>query len=156
MKKIIYFTIIFLFTAACDSKEQAPIQLNIHSFELDQSCFSAIKLQGTEVVITNDSDYRYFEDSIRVYWFQSCDTLSLPIVDFDSSFFIGKFTQTAGCSVSYSSQVKFYADQDLYIYIISTTGIGTCEMLHSAFNCAIVPRQSEQAYVQMQAEYFQE
>lgn len=156
MKKIIYFLILFLLVLACSSEEQKSIKLNIQSFKLNQNCFSAIKLQNAEVIITNAADYKYFEDSIRVYWFNSCDTTTLPIIDFDSCFFVGKYTQIAGCSVSYSSLVQFYPDQNLYNYLISTTGIGTCERLNSAFNCAIIPKQSEQINVQMQAEYFQQ
>jgi hypothetical protein len=157
MKKVFLAALLFSLIISCSQNDtEQPINVQIESFNLNQNCFSAIKLQDAEVVITNASDYKYFEDSIRVNWFQSCDTITLPKIDFDSSFFVGKYTQTAGCSVSYTSQVKFYTDQNLYNYKISTTGIGTCERLNSAFNCAIVPRQTEQINVQMRAEYFQQ
>jgi hypothetical protein len=153
MKKLLLYAVLSLIIYSCKNDDPTPIQLSINSFELNQNCFSAIKLQQAEVIITNAEDYKIFEDSIRVFWFPSCDTVYLPVIDFDSSFFAGIYTQVPGCSVSYESQVYFSAEQSLYNYIIFVNSIGNCERLNSAFNCAIIPRKSNQLVVKMNVEY---
>jgi hypothetical protein len=152
MKNLLVLALVSQIWLGCSNDEPNPVQLPIQSFEMNENCFSSQSLQQMEVVITNAEEYQAFENSIRRHFIESCDTTHFPPIDFDSSFFVGKYTQTSGCSFSYESNVLFQANQSLYTYIITVTSVGTCEMLHTAFNCAIIPRRSEQINVQMQVE----
>ncbi|HAN00671.1 MAG TPA: hypothetical protein DCQ26_18915 [Marinilabiliales bacterium] len=157
MKKLFALFGACLLFFGCSQEDSENLNaLQIKTFEMNQNCFSYIKLDQAEIVITNASDYRVFEDSIRVYWFQSCDTAHLPEIGFDTAFFVGKYTQVPGCSARYESQAFYNPESDSYKFQISAIGIGTCEKLNSAFNCAIIPKQSENYTVQMEVEYYQE
>lgn len=157
MKKLFaIFGACLLFFGCSQEDSENLNELQITTYKLNQSCFSAIKLEQAEVVITNAGDYQIFEDSIRVYWSQSCDTIHLPEIGFDTAFFVGKYTQVPGCSARYESQAFYNPELDSYKFQISAIGIGTCEKLNSAFNCAIIPKQSENYTVQMEVNYGQE
>lgn len=146
MKTIIRSLIVIFLLAAC-SKETEKIKLDVVFFELNSECFSTLKLQQAEIVITSAVDYQLFQDTIKRYFFPYCDTTNLPIIDFELDFFAGKFTQTSGCSATFNRNVFFQPDNASYDYDIEMIGEGTCEMLISSFNCAIIPRQSAKEVV---------
>jgi hypothetical protein len=146
MKTIILSVIAFVIFVGC-SKESERIKLDAVFFELNSECFSTLKLQRAEIVITSAADYQTFQDTIKRYFFPYCDTTNLPAIDFEQDFFAGKFTQTSGCSATFNRGVFFQPDNASYEYAIEMTGEGTCEMLLGSFNCAIIPRQSDKEIV---------
>jgi hypothetical protein len=146
MKTIIRSLIVIFLLASC-SKESEKIKLDAVFFELNSDCFSTIKLQQADVIITNTADYQIFQDTIKRYFFPYCDTTHLPTIDFDVAFFAGKFTQTSGCSATFNRKVFFQPDNASYDYDIEMIGEGTCEMLISSFNCAIIPKQSDKEVI---------
>lgn len=146
MKTIIRSLIGILLLVGC-SKESEKIKLDAVFFELNSDCFSSIKLQQAEVIITSTADYQTFQDTIKRYFFPYCDTTNLPAIDFNHAFFAGKFTQTSGCSATFNRNVFFQPDNAIYDYDIEMIGEGTCEMLISSFNCAIIPKQSDKEVV---------
>jgi hypothetical protein len=141
--KTIFRSLIVIFLLAACSKESEKIKLDAVFFELNSDCFSTIKLQQADVIITNAADYQLFQDTIKRYFFPYCDTTNLPTIDFEQDFFAGKFTQTSGCSATFNRNVYFQPDNASYEFDIEMTGEGDCEMLISSFNCAIIPRQSD-------------
>lgn len=124
------------------SKDDERILLETQEFEMDE-CFSALSLSGAEVVITDEQSYIEFQDSIRRHFNSSCDTVHLPKINFNESLFLGKFTQTSGCSAEYNRLVYYNDKNSQYEYEILVSQFGDCAMLISSFNCVIVPKQSE-------------
>lgn len=157
MKKIIGILTVYILIFGCSSDESANMEfLSITTFQLNKNCFSTIKLDEAEVIITNATDYQAFEDSIRVNWFESCDTTHLPAIGFDTAFFVGKYTQVAACSSYCESQVLYNPDADSYFFELIVVGQGDCESLKSDFQCAIVPKQSDQFRVDFAVTYYSE
>ncbi len=142
MKRIILFVLLITFFTACNKDDDKRTPLTSTFFELDD-CFSTMSLNGAEVVITDEQSYQEFQDTIRRHFFEYCDTVSLPDIDFTKSIFMGKYTQTGGCSVEYNRAVYYNVNSNSYDYEITVTQVGTCEMLIVSFNCAIVPKQSD-------------
>lgn len=141
MKTVLYLVLFVVIVSGC-KKEDTVNQLDCTFFELGE-CFSTLSLSGESKVITNLADYNAFEESIRRHFDDSCDTVYLPEIDFNAYFFVGTFTQTSGCSAEYSRAISYNTDTDTYTYNITVSSTGDCEMLLSSFNCAIVPKMSD-------------
>lgn len=146
MKTIIRSLIVIFLLAAC-SKESEKIKLDAVFFELNSDCFSAIKLQQAEVIITNAADYQIFQDTIKYYYMSYCDTTNLPVIDFNQAFFAGKHIQKSGCSATINQSVFFQPDNSNYDFNIEILNEGECDIMVSSFNCAIIPRQSDKEVV---------
>lgn len=140
MMKQALIILISILLLSCDKEDTRTLLASEH-FELDE-CFSTLSLNGSEVVISDAESYLEFQDSIRRHINAYCDTIFLPEINFDESFFLGKYTATSGCDARYSRLVYYNEDSGNYEYEIQVTSEGLCEMLISSFNCAIVPKQS--------------
>lgn len=151
MAKKLLFVLITSLVVSC-SKDNERIQLTVSYFELNE-CFSTMTLNGDEVVITDQNSYQEFQDSIRRYFYDYCDTVSLPEINFEESIFLGVYTQTSGCSAQYLRSVYYSEESNYYDYEISVIQEGLCEMLITSFNCAIVPKQSESEVVNFKVSY---
>lgn len=152
MKSCFLFLVIGLALVSCKKDEEKQL-LDASFFELNTACFSTIKLQNAEVVITNAEDYQTFQDTIKRYFFPFCDTTYLPEINFDEAFFTGVYTQTSACEVSYEQKIYYLPESNAYEYNIQVIGQGTCEMLISAFNAAIVPLKSDKVQMRYQISY---
>ena len=144
MKLLAIIVSIVIFTS-CKSDDNR-IAVSITNFELGE-CFSVTSLKGSEIIITNQDDYKEFEESIRRHFNPQCDNVNLPTIDFKISFFIGKYTETKGCEANYVREVFYDNTTDSYDYNITVSPSGNCDILISSFNCAIVTKLSESASV---------
>jgi hypothetical protein len=152
MNKSLLFLFILFVSLGCNKDEEKQV-LDATFFELNTACFSSIKLQNAEVVITNAEDYQTFQDTIKRYFFPYCDTTNLPEINFDEAFFTGVYTQTSGCGATYEQKMFYLPESDAYEFNIGVIADGTCEMVISTFNAAIVPLKSETVTMRYQVSY---
>jgi len=151
MTKGLILVLITLLIISC-AKNDERVQLTASYFELNE-CFSTMSLRGAEVVITDQNSYQEFQDSIQRHFYDYCDTVSLPEINFEESMFLGVYTQTSGCSTQYLRSVYYSEENNTYDYEVSVIQEGLCEMLITSFNCAIIPKQSDSEVVNFKVSY---
>jgi len=153
MKKMkILVTLITIIAITTSCKKDYREELLCNFFELG-TCFSTLSLEDSEVIISDNVSYIEFQDSIKRYFFSYCDTTFLPEIDFTKYFFIGAYSAQSGCNVSYNRQVFYNNELNLYEYEIRATAEGACNLLINSFNCAVVPRHSENFEVKFKISY---
>ncbi|MBN2487198.1 MAG: hypothetical protein JXB34_14585 [Bacteroidales bacterium] len=105
-------------------------------------CFGGLIVNDTAgIIIRSDKQYQALGDSCRMLWLSSvmCDTATLPEIDFRKYSLIGKYTSGSGCSVTKAYSLHADTINKTYVYSIHRHYEGTCEMIHSDMNWALVP-----------------
>ena len=95
----------------------------------------------TEVVITDNESYLEYFNQKRVYPYNSdCDTAELPAIDFGTYSLIGKYTEGGGCDADFRREIIDYQREKKIVYTIKVKYTGSCKMLITCMNWALIPR----------------
>lgn len=117
-------------------------------------CFWGFYDKGyEEVVLTDMGSYLAFGDSVRVYIDNlDCSAATLPDIDFNKYFLVGKFTSGGGCSVEYDRQVTADEENNKLIYKIDADYTGLCSMLIVDMNWVLIPKKYCNYTIEFQVE----
>jgi len=106
-----------------------------------------------EVILTDKQSYQDFGDSVRVHIDNlDCSAATLPDIDFNKYFLVGKFTHGGGCSVSYDRHVILDEKNNKLIYRIDADYFGNCMMLIVNMNWVLIPKKYCDLTIEFQVE----
>jgi hypothetical protein len=102
-------------------------------------CFPISKFSSSGYVLIDSKSYADLQDTIRVDYFDECNSTDLPTIDFSQFSLIGIATD-AQCSATYDRKEFIDIENKKCVYSIIVNQNGLCKLLVQSMNWAIVPK----------------
>jgi len=136
----ISFMLMFCLTS-CEDQMTADDEFEYLESGFMGMCFWGLYNNGyQEVIIKDEQSYQNFGDSVRIEIYNlDCSTATLPNIDFNKYFLIGKPTDGGGCSATYDRQIIVNEEDKNLIYKIDVDYSGFCAMLITNMNWVLIP-----------------
>lgn len=151
---IIKWSVIILLMglASCKKDDEIVTLSNVEYIDFG-TCFLDYRIAEEEVLIKDSATYAAFEATLRSPWnpldfTDSCSLATLPAIDFNHYFLLGKKTVGQGCEATYSRSITYNKTQKQYTYTVFVNYSGDCINPEiSNYNWAVVPKKDEKYQV---------
>jgi len=146
MKKLSFVLLMLISTlyfVSCEKDKKTDVtEQCIFYNPFTSPCFSRLAAFSLDhFIITDNEAYQKFGDTIRDYPSGiNCDTITLPVIDFNKYTLIGKHTGGGGCHAYYERQILQDDNAKIIIYRITVQYEGKCTMLYESRNWVLIPK----------------